>query len=82
MILMLGCDFLGSSLGRIVHHGHGAVVDMGNDLIPEGEERILVGFLIFMDMDRRDFKRTVPLCADFIAGYTFIVFLDMNHQHV
>ena len=79
---MFGCNFLGSSLCRIVHHRHLLVVDMINDLIPEREESILMGFFIFMDMDRRDLKGIVTACVDFFVGDSFVVFLDVNHQHV
>ena len=57
-------------------------VDMGNDLIPEREESILVGFFVFVNMDRRDFKRIVTVRVDFFVGDSFVVFLDVNHQHV
>jgi hypothetical protein len=79
---MFGCNFQGCSLRRIVHHGQVAVVDMGNDLIPQREESIFVGFFIFMDMDRRDFKGTVPLSADFIVGDSLIILLNVDHQHM
>jgi len=57
-------------------------MDMGNDLIPKGQESIFVGFFILVDMDRRDFKGIVPDCADFIVGDAFVVLLDVNHQHM
>jgi len=79
---MFGCNFLGSSIRRIVHHRHLLVVDMVNDLIPEREESILVGFFIFMNMDRRDFKGVVTVCVYFFVSDSFVVFLDVNHQHV
>jgi hypothetical protein len=55
---------------------------LGDDLIPEREESILVGFFIFMDMDRRYFKRIVTIRVYFFVGDSFVVFLDVNHQHV
>ena len=80
---MFGCNFLGSRLYRIVHRRQLVLpVDMGNDLIPEREESIFMGFFIFMDMDRRDFKGVIAIGVDFFAGDSFIVLLDMNHQHV
>jgi hypothetical protein len=79
---MFGCNPLGSSLGRIVHHGQGAVVDMGYDLIPEREESIFMGFFVFVNVNRRDFKGTVPLSADFVVCHSFIILLDVDHQHV
>ena len=79
---MFCCNFLGSRFGRIVHHGDMVVVDVGDDLITEREESILVGFFIFMNVDRRDFKGTIPLCADFIVVHAFIVLLDVDHQHM
>jgi hypothetical protein len=80
---MFGCNLLGSSLRRIVHRRtDGAVVDMGDDLIPEREESILVGFFILMDMDRRDFKGIITAGVNFFVGDSFVVFLDVNHQHV
>jgi len=57
-------------------------VDMGNDLIPEREESIFMGFFIFMYVDRRDFEGTVPLRADFVVGDAFVVLLDVDHQHM
>jgi hypothetical protein len=79
---MFGCNFLGCRFRRIVHHRHLLAVDMVNDLIPKGEESILVGFFIFMNMDRRDFKGVITVGVNFFAGYSFVVFLDVNHQHV
>jgi hypothetical protein len=79
---MFGCNFLRSSIRRIVHHRHMLVVDMGNDLIPEREESILMGFFIFMDMHRRDFKGVIAVRVDLFVGDSFVVLLDMNHQHV
>ncbi len=55
---------------------------MGNDLVTKREESIFMGFFIFVDVNRRDFKRTVPLGADFVVVHPFIVLLDVNHQHV
>jgi len=55
---------------------------MGNDLIPEREESILVSFFIFMNMDRRDFKGVVPIGVNFIVGNSFVILLDVNHQHM
>jgi hypothetical protein len=80
--LMFGCNFLGSSFRRIVHHRHLLVVDMGNDLVPEREESILMGFFIFMNMDRRDLKGVIAVGVNFFVGDSFVVFLDVNHQHV
>jgi hypothetical protein len=79
---MFGCNFLGCRFRRIAHHRQVLVVDMVYDLIPEREESILVGFLVFMNVNRRDFKRIVAVCVDFFVGDSFIVFLDVNHQHV
>jgi len=67
---------------RIVHHRWCRAVDIGNNLIPEGEERIFVGFFILMNMERRDFKGIVPLREDFIIGDAFEIHLDVEHQHV
>lgn len=55
---------------------------MGNDLIPESEESILMSFFIFVNMDRRDFQRIVTFGVYFFVGDSFVVFLDVNHQHV
>jgi hypothetical protein len=79
---MFGCNFLGCSLSRIVHHRHLLVVDMVNDLIPKREESILVGFFVFVDMDRRDFKGVITVGVNFFVGNSFVVFLDVNHQHM
>ena len=73
----LGCSNLG-----IVRRRQFLVMDVGNDLITKGEECISVGIFIFMNMDRRDFKRIVPLRADFFIGDAFVIFLDMSHQHM
>jgi hypothetical protein len=58
------------------------VVDMVNDLIPKREESILVGFFVFVDMDRRDFKGVITVGVNFFVGNSFVVFLDVNHQHM
>jgi hypothetical protein len=79
---MFGCNFLGSRFRRIVHHRHLLAVDMGNDLIPEREEGIFMGFLVLVDVNRRNFKRIVTVGVYFFVGGSFIVFLDVNHQHV
>ncbi len=79
---MFGCNFLGSSIRRIVHHGDLLVVDMVDDLVPEREESILVGFLVFVDMNRRNFKRIVTVRVYFFVRDSFVVFLDVNHQHM
>jgi len=79
---MFGCNFLRGSIGRIVHHRHVLAVDLVDDLIPEREESILVGFFVFMDMDRRDFKGVITVRVYFFVGDSFVVFLDVNHQHV
>jgi hypothetical protein len=55
---------------------------MGNDLVPEREESILMGFLVLVNMHRRDFKRIVTVCVYFFVGGSFVVFLDVNHQHM
>jgi hypothetical protein len=80
--LMFGCNFLGCRFRRIVHHRQLLAVDMGNDLIPEREESVLVGFFIFMNMDWRDFKGVITVGVNFFMGNSFVVFLDVNHQHV
>jgi hypothetical protein len=79
---MFGCNFLGSRFRRIVHHGQLLAVDMINDLIPEREESILVSFFILVNMDRRDLKGIVTVGVNFFVGNSFVVFLDVNHQHV
>jgi len=58
----------GNCLLRIVLRRQVPSEDMGTDLIPRREERIFVGFFIFMNMERRDFKGIIPIRADFIAG--------------
>ena len=72
----------GCSPMRIVHHKRCLTVDIENDLIPDGEERIFVGFFILMNMERRGFKGIVPLREDFIIGDAFKINLDVEHQHV
>jgi hypothetical protein len=79
---MFGCNFPGCSIRRIVHHGNLLAVDMGNNLIPEREESIFMGFFIFMDMDRRDFKGVITVRVNFLVGDSLIVLLDVNHQHM
>jgi hypothetical protein len=86
---MFGCNFMRCSIRRVVHHRHLPAVDMGmlpvdvgHDLIPEREESILVGFFIFMDMNRRDFKGIITVSVNFFVTCSFVEFLDVNHQHV
>jgi len=67
---------------RIVRHRHVPAVDMGNDLIPEGEESLPVGNFIFMDMGRRDSKGIVPLRGDFIMDVVPAIHLYEEQQHV
>jgi len=55
---------------------------MVNNFIPEREESVLVGFFIFMDMHRRDFKRIVAFGVYFFVGDSFVILLDVNHQYV
>jgi len=80
---MFGCNFLGCSIRRIVHHRYLlAMVDMGHNLVPEREKCILMGFLVLMDVDRRYFERIVTVGVYFFVGGSFVVFLDVNHQHM
>jgi hypothetical protein len=79
---MFGCNFQGCSLRRIVHHMHGAVVDMGYNLISKREEGILVGFLVLVDMDRGNCHGIVAFGSDLFTGDALIVLLDVDHQHV
>ncbi len=67
---------------RIGHHRHAVPVDVGDDLVTQYKEGFLVGFFVFMDMNRRDCKGTITAGRDFIVGNTFIVLFDVNHQHV
>jgi hypothetical protein len=57
-------------------------VDVGHDLVPEGEEGIAVGFFIFMDMDRGNFQGIVPPGGDLVMGDLFIMLPDVEHQQV
>jgi hypothetical protein len=41
-----------------------------------------MGFLVLVDVNRRNFKRIVTVGVYFFVGGSFIVFLDVNHQHV
>jgi hypothetical protein len=51
--LRLSCNQReGCSLMRIVHGRQCLSEDMGNDLIPKGEESIFVGFSLLMKMER------------------------------
>jgi hypothetical protein len=77
--LMFSCNQQGCSLMRIVHRWQCLVVDVGNDLISEGEESISMGIFIFMKMERRDFKGIVPLREDFTIGDAFEIHPDVEH---
>jgi hypothetical protein len=55
---------------------------MVDNLVPEREESILVGFFVLVNVDRRDFKGVVTGRVNFFVGNSFVVFLDVNHQHV
>lgn len=66
----------------IVHDWQALSKEMGNDLVPEGEERILVGFLIPENMQRGYHKGIVPDRVDFIMGDAFETHPDVEHQHV
>jgi len=80
---MFSCNFLGSRLRRIVHHRRGgAVVDIGYDLIPEREESILMGFLILVNVDRRNFQGIVTFSSDLFVADALVVLLDVDHQHM
>ena len=57
---------------RIVHHGQGAVVDMGNNLVTKRQEGILVGFLVLMDVDGGDLQGVVPFGLDLVVGDAFV----------
>jgi hypothetical protein len=72
-----GCGFM-----RIVHYRQFLSEDMGNDLLPKGEESIFVGFFILINMERRDFKGIIPLRGDFIMGDPFEIHPDVKHQHM
>jgi hypothetical protein len=72
----------GDRLEREVHDGQVLSGQMGNDLIPEGEESILMGFLIPENMQRGNHKGIVPYRVDFIMGDAFEAHPDVEHQHV
>jgi len=57
-------------------------VDMGHNLISQREKSIFVGFLVLVNMDRRNFKGIVTVGSDFFIGEAFVVLFDVNHQHV
>jgi hypothetical protein len=80
--LISGRDPAGCSLRRVGHHRHTVPVDVGDDLVTQYKEGFLVGFLVFMNMNRRDCKGTITAGWDFIVSDTFIVLFDMDHQHV
>ncbi len=67
---------------KIIYPGHFPAADMGNDLIPEGEESISMGIFIFVNMGGRDFKGIVPPSEDFIIGDVSEIHPDVEHQHV
>jgi len=70
------------SLGKTARGRQCPPGDLGNDLIPEGEESLFVGIFILMDMERRDSQRIIPPRADFIMGDPFAIHPDVEHQHV
>ena len=67
---------------RIVHDRQCLSEDMGNDLIPKGEESIFVGFSILMKMERSDPQGVVPLRMDLIMCDGFEIHPDLEHQYV
>ena len=61
---------------------HAVPVDVGNNFIAQDKKGFLVGFLIFMNVDRRDCKGTITVCRNFFTGDAFIILFDVNHQHM
>jgi hypothetical protein len=80
--LLFSCNSWGCNIKRNGNRRQFPVMEVGNDLIPEGEKSILVGIFIFMNMEGRDIKGIVPPGADFIIGDAFKIHHDMEHQHV
>jgi hypothetical protein len=72
----------GRRLVGIVHDRHVLPEDMGDDLVPEGEERQCVGTLILMKMERGNLKEIIPLRADLLMGDAFEIQPDLEHQPV
>jgi hypothetical protein len=72
----------GCRLMRIVRDRHILPEDMGDDLIPEGEERLFVGVFILMKMEQGDRKEIIPLRADFLMGDAFEIQPDLEQQQV
>ncbi len=79
---MFSSDLLGSRLGGIPDPHHLAVAQVSDDLFAEGQNSILVALLVLVDVDRRDLEGIVPFCRNFLIGDGFVVFLDVDHQHV
>ena len=78
--LLMSCNQReGCSLMRIVHDRQFLSENIGNELIPKGEESIFVGFFILMKMERRGSQGIVPLRADFIIGDAFKIHPDLEH---
>jgi hypothetical protein len=70
------------SLKRVVHDTDVVPVDMGDDLLAQREKSFFMGFFVFVDMYRGDFKGTIPLCIDLFVGDAFVILLDVDHQHM
>ena len=68
---------------RMVRHRHLLpAANIGNDLIPEREECVLVGVFIPLNLDGRDFKGIIPLREDLVMGEAFEIHPYVEHQHV
>ncbi len=50
-------------------------VDMSHNLISQCEKSVFVGFLVLMNVDRRNFKRIITVGSDFFTGDAFGYFL-------
>ena len=62
---------------------HGVVsFNMGNNLFAQREKSILVGFLVFMDMDRGYFKSVITFGFDLFVGSALVILPDVYHQHM
>jgi hypothetical protein len=80
--LMFNCNLFSCCLSGVVNPHQGVPLDVGNKLVTESKDSILVTFLVFMNMDWGNFKRRILFGRNFLTGDAFIVFFDVNHQHM
>jgi hypothetical protein len=79
--LLLDGNLLRSHLARDFHD-RPLGMDVGHNLLTQCEDSILVTLLVFVDVDRRNFKGRITFCGDFFVGDVLVEFFDVNHQHM